>query len=106
MDDKLAGELQSQVRGEVIVGGDKRYDEACKVYNAMIDKRPALIAYCTDVADVMAAVGFAREHKLLLAMRGGGHNGGGLGVCDGGEDLARAAALAVLNATNRFLGGA
>ena len=57
------------------------YDEARKVYNAMIDKRPALIARCADVADVIAAVNFAREHDLLVAIRGGGHNGPGLGTC-------------------------
>jgi FAD/FMN-containing dehydrogenase len=50
----------------------------------MIDRRPALIARCRDVADVMAGVGFAREHGLLLAVRGGGHNGPGLGTCDEG----------------------
>jgi len=50
----------------------------------MISKRPKLIAQCADVADVIASVNFAREHQLLLAVRGGGHNGGGLGVCDDG----------------------
>ncbi|HUJ85677.1 MAG TPA: FAD-binding oxidoreductase [Burkholderiales bacterium] len=75
----------------MILPSDARYDAARKVYNAMIDKRPALIAFCTDVADVIVAVGFARENELLLAVRGGGHNGGGLGVCDGGlvADLSR-----------------
>jgi FAD binding domain/Berberine and berberine like len=83
--------FKARLRGTLVQPGDSEYDAARRVYNAMIDKRPALIAYCTDVADVMAAVGFAREHKLLLAVRGGGHNGGGLGVCDGGlvVDLSR-----------------
>ena len=53
----------------------------------MIDRRPGLIAKCADVADVMAGVNFAREKKLLLAVRGGGHNGPGLGVCDGDSHL-------------------
>ena len=57
----------------------------------MIDKRPALIARCADVADVIAAVNFARENGLLVSIRGGGHNAGGLGVCDDGLviDLSR-----------------
>ncbi len=57
---------------------------ARQLYNGMIDKRPGLIARCVDTADVIAAVNFAREHDLLLAVRGGGHNGAGLGSCDGG----------------------
>jgi FAD/FMN-containing dehydrogenase len=76
--------FRSQLRGTLIQPDDPRYDEARKVYNAMIDKRPRLIARCADVADVIAGVNFARENGLLLAVRGGGHNGGGLGVCDGG----------------------
>jgi FAD/FMN-containing dehydrogenase len=70
---------------------DAAYDEARKLYNAMIDKRPGLIARCVDVADVMACVNYARERGLLLAIRGGGHNGPGLGSCDGGLviDLSR-----------------
>src|SRR6266849_10908771 len=83
--------LKASLRGELIQPGDEGYDAARKVYNAMIDKRPALIAKCADVADVVAGVNFAREKKLLLAVRGGGHNGPGLGVCDGGLviDLSR-----------------
>ena len=72
--------LTGALRGKLIEPGDADYDAARKVYNAMIDRRPRMIARCVDVADVMAAVNFAREQKLLLAVRGGAHNGGGLGV--------------------------
>lgn len=71
-------------RGRLVGPEDAGYDEARKVYNAMIDRRPALIAYAADAADVAAAVSFARDHELLLAVRGGAHNGAGLGVCDDG----------------------
>jgi FAD/FMN-containing dehydrogenase len=71
-------------RGRVIGPADADYDEARALYNGMIDKRPRLIARCTNVADVIAAVSAAREQKLLLAVRGGGHNGPGLGSCDDG----------------------
>lgn len=78
-------------RGDLIAPTDARYDDARRLYNGMIDKRPALIAYCSDVADVVAAVNFGRDRKLLVAVRGGGHNGGGLGSCDDGLliDLSR-----------------
>src|SRR3954452_13980896 len=66
--------------GRLIGPQDADYDEARKVYNAMIDKRPALIARCADAADVAKVVGFARAHDLPLAIRGGGHNGAGLGT--------------------------
>ena len=71
-------------KGELTAPEDPRYDEARKVYNGMIDRRPALIATCTDSDDVAAVVAFARDHGVLLAVRGGGHNGGGLGTCDDG----------------------
>ena len=83
MDDKLAGELQSQVRGEVIVGGDARYDEARKVYNAMIDRKPAVVVRCAGVADVIAAVKAARAAGLNVAVRGGSHSVPGFGTADG-----------------------
>jgi FAD/FMN-containing dehydrogenase len=71
-------------RGRLIRPSDVDYDEARALYNGMIDKRPRLIARCVDVADVIGAVNVAREQKLLLAVRGGGHNGPGLGSCDDG----------------------
>jgi len=71
------GTLKSELRGELIEPGDARYDTARRVYNAMIDRKPRLIARCADVADVIAAVKFGREHKLPLSIRGGGHNAAG-----------------------------
>ena len=81
LDDTAVQGLAAAMRGPLIQPGDPSYDEARTVYNAMIDKRPALIAQCADVADVIAAVNFARENGLLVAIRGGGHNGPGLGTC-------------------------
>jgi FAD/FMN-containing dehydrogenase len=80
----IIGALRASLRGELIEPGDPGYETARKVYNAMIDRRPGLIARCADVADVMSAVNFGREHKLLVAIRGGGHNAAGLGGCDDG----------------------
>ncbi len=77
-------QFRSQFRGEAIGPEDSRYDEARKVYNAMIDRKPCLIAQCTDAADVITAIRFARAHGVQVSIRGGGHNAGGLGVCDGG----------------------
>ena len=77
-------QLRSAVRGPIVLPGDDAYDSTRKVYNAMIDKRPAVIVQCTDVADVIAAVNYARSNNLLTAVRGGGHNGGGLGTCNDG----------------------
>ena len=67
--------LKAAFRGELLQPGDANYDEARKLYNAMIDKRPALIARCVDVADVIAAVKFGARTDMLTAIRGGGHNG-------------------------------
>ena len=77
-------QLRAAVRGPLVQPGDEAYESARKVYNAMIDKRPALIVRCTDVADVIAAVNHARTNNMLTAVRGGGHNGGGLGTCNDG----------------------
>ncbi len=84
IDQATIEEFKANLRGQLIQPGDEDYDEACKIYNAMIERRPGLIASCADVADVMAAVNIARENDLLVAIRGGGHNGPGLGTCDDG----------------------
>ena len=83
--------IKASLRGELIQRSDEHYEEARKLYNGMIDKRPLLIARCADVADVISAVRFGRENDLLTAIRGGGHNGPGLGSCDDGLviDLSR-----------------
>ena len=82
-EDSIA-ELKRNLRGRLIQPGDADYDDARNVYNAMIHKKPRLIARCVDVADVILSVNFARENDLLLAIRCGGHNAGGLGICDDG----------------------
>jgi FAD/FMN-containing dehydrogenase len=76
--------LASAVKGRVVGPDASDYDESRALFNAMIDKRPAAIAYCADEADVAAAIRYGREHGLRIAVRGGGHNGGGLGSVDGG----------------------
>jgi FAD/FMN-containing dehydrogenase len=94
---QAAREELSGFRGQLIAPEDGGYEDARQVYNAMIDRRPALIARCADAEDVVAAVRFAAAHDLLLAVRGGGHNGAGLGTCDGGVviDLSPMKAIAV-----------
>jgi len=82
MNEKAIADLKSQVRGDVITPGDKGYDGARKVYNAMIDKRPAVILRCTDVADVIAGVEVANREGLADAIRGGGHSVPGFGTAD------------------------
>ena len=77
-------DFRGQFRGTVIEPADAAYDEARKVYNGMIDRKPRLIAKCTDAADVMAAVRMAKANGLRVSIRGGGHNAAGLGVCDDG----------------------
>src|ERR1035441_3469216 len=77
-------EFRGQFRGTVLEPEDAGYEEARKVYNGMIDRRPKLIVKCTDAADVMAAVRMAKANDLQVSIRGGGHNAAGLGVCDDG----------------------
>lgn len=77
-------ELRARLRGQVLRPGDDGYDAARKVWNGMFDRHPALIARCTGAADVMTAITFAREHNLLVAVKGGGHSFPGHSVCDGG----------------------
>ncbi|MFL5761410.1 MAG: FAD-binding oxidoreductase [Thermomicrobiales bacterium] len=84
LDPTAVAALSTGLRGPVVRPGDDGYDAARHVWNGMIDKRPAVIARCAGVADVLAAVAFARDHDLLLAVRGGGHNIAGTGVCDAG----------------------
>lgn len=83
--------LRARFQGQLIEPGDPVYNETRKVWNAMIDRQPGLIAMCSGVADVMVAVRFARERELLVAVRGGGHNVAGTAVCDDGLviDLSR-----------------
>jgi FAD/FMN-containing dehydrogenase len=76
--------LMDNMRGTVLGGGDPGYDEARRVWNGMFDRRPSLIARCVSAADVIAAVNYAREHNLLVAVRGGGHSFPGHSVCEGG----------------------
>ncbi len=81
---EAVGALTGTLRGRAIAPGDADYDEARAVYNGMIDRRPALVVRVADVADVIAAVRFARDNDLAVAVRGGGHNGAGLGTVDDG----------------------
>ncbi|HEX6393481.1 MAG TPA: FAD-binding oxidoreductase [Acidimicrobiales bacterium] len=84
IDQTALAELEGDFRGELIRPGDASYDERRKIWNGSIDRRPALIARCAGVADVIAAVLFARRTELVVAVRSGGHSWPGLSVCDGG----------------------
>ena len=84
MKSEVVSKLKGDLRGRVILPEDQNYDEARKVYNGMIDKHPKMIVKSADAADVRLAVAFARENDLLVAVRGGGHNGAGLATCDDG----------------------
>ena len=84
LEDAAVRQLGAGLHGPLFRSGDAGYDEARKVWNGMIDRRPALIARCAGVADVIAGVRFAREHDVLVSVRGGGHNAPGNAVCRGG----------------------
>src|SRR5215213_1245315 len=77
-------ELRDNFEGAILLPADAGYDEARRIWNLMIDKRPALIARCTKTSDVVAAVNFARTNNLIVSVRGGGHSVAGYAVCDGG----------------------
>jgi len=103
-------EFAAALRGQLVQPGDPQYDSARRVWNAMSDKHPALIARCAGVADVIACVNFARENGSQVAVRGGGHNAAGNAVCDGGLviDLSRMRSVRVdpVARTARAEGGA
>jgi FAD binding domain len=109
-DGTRADELGAALRGQLIRPEDPEYNSARRVWNAMSDKHPAMIARCAGVADVIASVNFAREQGLPVAVRGGGHNAAGNAVCDGGLviDLSRMRSVHVdpVGRTARAEGGA
>jgi FAD/FMN-containing dehydrogenase len=84
LDDVAAADLSRRFRGALVRPGDASYDALRRIWNGAIDRRPALVARCTGAADVRAAVEFARERELVVAVRGGGHNVAGTAACDGG----------------------
>ena len=95
--ERTLAELRRSFRGPVVQPQDPDYEDTRRIWNAAIERRPALIARCSDVSDVVAAVRVAREHDLLTAVRGGGHNVSGSALCDGGMviDLSLLRAVAV-----------
>jgi len=84
LDQSNVESLSAGLRGTLLVPDEAGYDEARSVWNGMINRRPALIARCVGVSDVVACVNFAREQGIIVSMKGGGHNISGLAVCDGG----------------------
>ncbi len=80
----LVDDLRARLRGALLLSGDPGYDDARALWNAMIDRRPALIVRCQGVADVVTCVNFAREQGVTVSIKSGGHNISGLAVCDGG----------------------
>src|SRR5512140_846107 len=84
LSDEMISTFAQGLRGRVALAGSDDYEKARTVWNAMIDRRPALVVRCAGVADIRQAVMFAREHRLLTAVKGGGHNIAGNAVCDGG----------------------
>ncbi|HZJ10601.1 MAG TPA: FAD-binding protein, partial [Trueperaceae bacterium] len=107
---EAVADLAARFRGQLIGPADPGYDEARRTWNGLIDKRPGLIARCLGNTDIVAALAFAREHELPLAVRGGGHSVAGYGVCDDGVviDLAlmRGVHVDPVARTARVQGGA
>jgi hypothetical protein len=109
MSTELINAFRKNLEGPLVLPDSAEYDTCRKVYNGMIDKRPAMIAICNNTRDVITCVNFARDNKMLLAVRGGGHNAGGLGICDGGLviDLSKMKDISINkdNKTVRVQGG-
>jgi hypothetical protein len=103
LDAASVGKLRDRLKGGVILAGDPGYDEARRIWNGNIDRRPALIARCTDASDVRHAVGFAARYRLLLSVKGGAHSAPGYATNDGGMiiDLSRMKAVSVDPAKRR-----
>jgi FAD/FMN-containing dehydrogenase len=110
LDESAAARLKARLRGELLLPDDETYDDTRRVWNGLIDHRPALIARCAGVGDVIEAITFARRYDVLVSVRGGGHNIAGKAVCTGGLmiDLSRMRSVVVdpLNRTARVEGGA
>jgi FAD/FMN-containing dehydrogenase len=110
VDDSIVQSLRERLRGALLQQGDPGYDQARQMYNAMVDRHPALIARCAGVADVIASLGFAREQGLPISVKGGGHGVAGKALCDGGlvMDLAPMQGVRVdpVRRTARAEGGA
>lgn len=110
LDQATVDAFRLSLRGEVLLPSNQGYESARKIWNASIDRHPAIITRCLGVADVMAAVNFASDNGLLVAVRGGGHNVGGKAVCDGGIlidlSLMRAVHVNAKDRTARVQGGA
>ncbi|HXY53090.1 MAG TPA: FAD-binding oxidoreductase [Nitrospirota bacterium] len=98
---KVVTGFRESLHGELVIPGDKDYDVSRRVWNAMIDRYPSMIAYCVDIGDVIKSVNFARHHGLLAAVRCGGHNVAGNAVCDDGIviDLSRMKQIEVNSAS-------
>ncbi len=110
IDETALEEFRSSLRGALLCEGDEGYDEARKIWNGMIDKRPAAIARCAGVGDVINSVNFARNNNLLLSVRGGGHNIPGNSICNGGLvidlSMMRSVRVDPVKSTARAEGGA
>ena len=110
LEEEATEALRMELRGPLLMSGDPGYDQARRVNNALIDRRPALVVCCAGPADVVAAVIFARQHNLLVSVRGGGHNVAGSAIADGDLviDLSQMRGVRVDPATRtaRVAGGA
>ncbi len=84
MSTETLSSFKNKISGKIVDKNNDEYESLRTVYNGMISKLPEMIVVCSMVEDVQSCVNFASENKMLVAIRGGGHNAGGLGICDGG----------------------